>query len=40
MTTDEVRYEPIGVIRSPYDSVEGMPIQASAAGDTVGIVEL
>ncbi|MEF8758126.1 MAG: tRNA (N6-threonylcarbamoyladenosine(37)-N6)-methyltransferase TrmO [Halobacteriales archaeon] len=40
MDEDEVRYEPIGVIRSPFESVEGMPIQASAAGDAVGSVEL
>ncbi|MFT4890641.1 MAG: tRNA-Thr(GGU) m(6)t(6)A37 methyltransferase TsaA [Halobacteriales archaeon] len=40
MDEDDLRYESIGVIRSPFESVGGMPIQASAAGDAVGTVEL
>jgi len=33
-------YDPIGVIRSPFESAEGMPIQSAAAEDVVGTVEL
>jgi tRNA-Thr(GGU) m(6)t(6)A37 methyltransferase TsaA len=35
-----IAYEPIGVIHSPYTSVENMPIQAAAASRTRGHVEL
>ena len=32
--------QPIGIIRSPYQDVKGMPIQGIFAGDVEGIVEL
>jgi tRNA-Thr(GGU) m(6)t(6)A37 methyltransferase TsaA len=37
---DAVRYVPIGVIRSPFSDVEGMPIQSAAARGVAGRVEL
>jgi tRNA (adenine37-N6)-methyltransferase len=37
---DVIRYRPIGVIRSPFDDVEGMPIQPNASKGTRGTVEL
>lgn len=37
---EAIEYEPIGTIRTPYDSLEGMPIQPSGARDTEGSVEL
>jgi tRNA-Thr(GGU) m(6)t(6)A37 methyltransferase TsaA len=40
MTENEVCYEPIGVIRSPFDTIEGMPIQPPGAADAVGTIEL
>ncbi|WP_327053567.1 tRNA (N6-threonylcarbamoyladenosine(37)-N6)-methyltransferase TrmO [Halomicrococcus gelatinilyticus] len=40
MTEDQFRYESIGVIRSPFDSPEEMPIQPVGADSTVGTVEL
>jgi len=36
----EIRYKPIGIIRSPFTDVEGMPIQPKAASGTEGTVEL
>jgi tRNA (adenine37-N6)-methyltransferase len=39
-TLDEVRYTPIGVIRSPFAETAGMPIQAAAAEGIRGSVEL
>jgi tRNA-Thr(GGU) m(6)t(6)A37 methyltransferase TsaA len=36
----EIIYTPIGVIHSPFKSVEGMPIQAKAASGTPVTVEL
>ncbi len=36
---DPVEYEPIGLIRTPFDDPEGMPIQARAA-DAAGRLEL
>lgn len=36
----EVIYKPIGVIRSPFQDVEGMPIQPKAALGVRGTVEL
>lgn len=36
----KVVYEPIGVVRSPYASLEGMPIQPTGARGTRGTVEL
>ncbi len=35
-----VTFEPIGVIRTPFASREGMPIQPSAAEGTAGTIEL
>jgi tRNA-Thr(GGU) m(6)t(6)A37 methyltransferase TsaA len=40
MSRDEVRYRPIGVVRSPFEAVDGMPIQSAAAADAVGRVEV
>jgi tRNA-Thr(GGU) m(6)t(6)A37 methyltransferase TsaA len=40
MLRDEIRYEPIGVVHSPWTSVEDMPVQPSRAGDVKGTVEL
>ena len=40
MLHDEIRYEPIGVVHSPWTSVEDMPVQPSRAGDVKGTVEL
>ncbi|HEX4325435.1 MAG TPA: tRNA (N6-threonylcarbamoyladenosine(37)-N6)-methyltransferase TrmO [Burkholderiales bacterium] len=36
----EIRFKPIGLIRSPFDQPEGMPVQASAAAGVQGRVEL
>jgi len=36
----EIRYRPIGFIRTPFASPEGMPIQPAAAKGVVGRVEL
>ena len=36
----EIRYKPIGVIRTPFSSPEGTPIQPAAAQGIVGRVEL
>ncbi len=35
----EIRYRPIGVIRTPFSSPEGVPIQPAAARGVVGRVE-
>ena len=40
MTDETVEYEPIGVIRTPFESPEGMPIQPVGAADAPGTVEL
>ncbi|AFZ73242.1 tRNA (N6-threonylcarbamoyladenosine(37)-N6)-methyltransferase TrmO [Natronobacterium gregoryi] len=40
MTEEIVAYEPIGVIQSPFDSPEGMPVQPIGASDAVGTVEV
>jgi tRNA-Thr(GGU) m(6)t(6)A37 methyltransferase TsaA len=37
---DEITYRPIGVIRSPFREIEGMPIQAVAAKGITATVEL
>ena len=37
---DEIRYTPIGVVRSPFKDREGMPIQAAAAKGVAGTVEV
>ncbi|SIS00397.1 tRNA (N6-threonylcarbamoyladenosine(37)-N6)-methyltransferase TrmO [Natronorubrum thiooxidans] len=39
MTSDQFEYDAIGVIRTPFESPEGMPIQ-SAGTDATGTVEL
>ena len=36
----EILLKPIGVVRSPFSKVEGMPIQASAANGVKGSIEL
>lgn len=40
MTSDRFEYEAIGVIRTPFDSPEGMPIQPVGNDATEGIVEV
>lgn len=40
MPTDQLTYEPIGVIRTPFDSPEGMPIQPVGDDAAEGVVEL
>ncbi|MHC1724497.1 MAG: tRNA (N6-threonylcarbamoyladenosine(37)-N6)-methyltransferase TrmO [Syntrophobacteraceae bacterium] len=37
---EPICFSPIGVIRSPFKKIEGMPIQARAAEDIPGKVEL
>jgi tRNA-Thr(GGU) m(6)t(6)A37 methyltransferase TsaA len=37
---EPVTFQPIGVIRSPFTEIEGMPIQASAATGVTGSIEL
>jgi tRNA (adenine37-N6)-methyltransferase len=37
---DEIRYTPVGVIRSPFEETAGMPIQAVGAKGVEGSVEL
>ena len=37
---DEVTFTPIGVVRTPFATHEGMPIQAVAAGGVQGRIEL
>jgi tRNA-Thr(GGU) m(6)t(6)A37 methyltransferase TsaA len=36
----QIIYKPIGIIHSPFNDVEGMPIQPKAASGTPGTVEL
>ena len=36
----KIEYEPIGVIHSPFQSTEGMPIQPAGAEGIVGTVEV
>jgi tRNA-Thr(GGU) m(6)t(6)A37 methyltransferase TsaA len=38
--TDDVRLRPIGLIRTPFESVEGMPVQAAGAVGQEGLIEL
>lgn len=40
MDTAAIQLEPIGVIRTPFKSLEGMPIQPVGAPDVIGTVEL
>ncbi len=37
---DKIQYTPIGVIRSPFKQVEGMPIQPAGAKGIAGSVEI
>jgi tRNA-Thr(GGU) m(6)t(6)A37 methyltransferase TsaA len=37
---DTIRLTPIGIIHTPYQSIEGMPIQPAGAGDVTGTVEI
>ena len=37
---DEIKYKPIGVVRSPHKQSEGTPIQAAAAKGIDGTVEV
>ena len=37
---EPVTFTPIGVIRSPYADIAGMPIQAAGAAGVAGAVEL
>jgi tRNA (adenine37-N6)-methyltransferase len=39
-TLEEIRYKPIGRIHSPFQDVQGMPIQPSGAEGVAGTVEL
>jgi tRNA (Thr-GGU) A37 N-methylase len=36
----EVVYRPIGVVRSPFTALEGMPLQSVAAEDVRGTIEI
>jgi tRNA-Thr(GGU) m(6)t(6)A37 methyltransferase TsaA len=38
--TEPITFRPIGVIRTPYNETEGMPIQATAAIGVPGRIEL
>jgi len=40
MATDRIQYRPIGVVRTPFTELAGMPIQAAAAGGAEGRIEL
>ena len=37
---NEIRYKPIGILHSPFKEAKGTPIQASAAEDISGTVEV
>ena len=36
----KIRYQPIGIVHSPFTKLEGMPIQPSRARDIAGTVEV
>ena len=40
MDGDRIEYRPIGVVRSPFTELAGMPIQPAAARDVEGRVEI
>jgi tRNA-Thr(GGU) m(6)t(6)A37 methyltransferase TsaA len=40
MPDEQFRYESIGVIRTPFESPDGMPIQPTGTDDEVGTVEI
>ena len=35
-----IKYQPIGIIKTPFETVEGMPIQPAGAGSARGSVEI
>jgi tRNA-Thr(GGU) m(6)t(6)A37 methyltransferase TsaA len=37
---DEIKFKPIGIIRSPFKKLQGIPIQPVAAKDIKGTVEI
>ena len=37
---EEVRFRPIGVVRSPFSDLDGMPLQSVAAADVEGRIEI
>jgi tRNA (Thr-GGU) A37 N-methylase len=36
----EIKYKPIGIIRSPFEDIHGMPIQPTGARGIAGSVEI
>jgi tRNA (adenine37-N6)-methyltransferase len=40
MSIKKIRYEPIGIIHSPFNKIEGMPIQPPGAKGITGTVKL
>ncbi len=40
MRPDLVTYRPIGVVRTPFTDIEGMPVQPTAAVGVAGTIEL
>lgn len=40
MIMESIAYKPIGLIHSPFQSIEGIPIQASSAKNTEGTIEI
>lgn len=40
MPDEQFQYESIGVIRTPFESPDGMPIQPTGTDDEVGTVEI
>jgi len=40
MKNNIIEYQPIGIIHSPFKSIEGVPIQPSGAENVEGIIEL
>jgi len=40
MTKDEITFQPIGIIHSPHQELEGMPIQPAAAAGVKGTIVL
>ncbi|TSA26181.1 MAG: tRNA (N6-threonylcarbamoyladenosine(37)-N6)-methyltransferase TrmO [Bacteroidetes bacterium] len=37
---NEVRYNPIGIIHSPFKDIKGMPIQSASAKGVIGTIEI
>jgi tRNA-Thr(GGU) m(6)t(6)A37 methyltransferase TsaA len=40
LTTTRIEYRPIGIVHSPFEKLEGMPIQPSRARGALGTVEV